>query len=144
MSIKSGAHMKILRRAFWRTDIRPVWNRSNSRSRGRRPREPWFFDGKGRSLIEAGIHIIYILLVQAVLHQPQCFAEALEMDDFPGAKEPDGVGDIRIVAHAQDIVVGKAGLLLCCDRVRTTFPFGPRFGEAKPIGTRMCAGLRCG
>ncbi len=121
MSIKSGAHMKILRRAFWRTDIRPVWNRSNSRSRGRRPREPWFFDGKGRSLIEAGIHIIYILLVQAVLHQPQCFAEALEMDDFPGAKEPDGVGDIWIVAHAQDIVVGKAGLLLCCDRVRTTF-----------------------
>lgn len=113
--------MKILRRAFWRTDIRPVWNRSNSRSRGRRPREPWFFDGKGRSLIEAGIHIIYILLVQAVLHQPQCFAEALEMDDFPGAKEPDGVGDIWIVAHAQDIVVGKAGLLLCCDRVRTTF-----------------------
>ena len=115
--------MKILRRAFWRTDIRPVWNRSNSRSRGRRPREPWFFDGKGRSLIEAGIHIIYILLVQAVLHQPQCFAEALEMDDFPGTQEFNDVVDVRIVRKPQNIVVGDAGLLLCCDRVRTTFLF---------------------
>ena len=41
-----------------------------------------------------------------------CFAEPLEMDDLPLPQEPDGIVDVRVIAQAQDIVVGKAGLLL--------------------------------
>ena len=47
-------------------------------------------------------------------------AEPLEVHDLPLAQESDGVGDIRIVAEAEDVVVGNAGLLLCCGFVRTT------------------------
>ena len=36
------------------------------------------------------------------------------MHDFPGAQELDDIVDIRIVAEPQDVVVGDAGLLLCC------------------------------
>ena len=42
-----------------------------------------------------------------------CLAEALEMHDLPLPQEADGVVDIRIVAEAEDVVVGDAGLLLC-------------------------------
>ena len=48
------------------------------------------------------------------------FAKTLEMDDFALAKEADHVVDIRIVRQPKDVVVGEAGLLLCCDLVRTT------------------------
>lgn len=48
------------------------------------------------------------------------FAEALEMDDFPLAQEPDYVVDIRIITQAEDIIIGNAGLLLWCNRKRTT------------------------
>ena len=74
-------------------------------------------------LVEAGVDIVDVFFVQPVLDQPQSFAEALEVDDFPGTQEFNDVVDIRIVGEPQNIVVGDAGLLLCCDRVRTTFLF---------------------
>ena len=45
------------------------------------------------------------------------------MHDLTGTQELDDVADVRIVGDAQDVVVGHAGLLLCCDFVRTTFVF---------------------
>ena len=73
-------------------------------------------------LVEAGVDIVDVLFVQPVLDQPQSLAEALEVDDLPGAQKFDDVVDIRVVGKPQNVVVGDAGLLLCCDRVRTTLP----------------------
>ena len=72
------------------------------------------------SLVKTGVDRVNILLVQPVLDQPQSFAEALEVDDFPCTQEFNDVVDIRIVGEPQNIVVGDAGLLLCCDRTGTT------------------------
>ena len=71
-------------------------------------------------LVEAGVDIVDVFFVQPVLDQPQSLAEALEVDDFPGTQEFNDVVDIRIVGEPQNIVVGDAGLLLCCDRTGTT------------------------
>ena len=50
-----------------------------------------------------------------------CFAEPLEMDDLPFPQKTDDVVHVRIVGQAEDVVVGKAGFLLCGDLARTTF-----------------------
>ena len=73
--------------------------------------------------IKTGVDEVHIFLVHAVLRQPQALAEALEVDHLPGPQELDDIVDIRIVAQTQDVVVCRAGFLLCCDRVRTTFLF---------------------
>lgn len=45
---------------------------------------------------------------------PVCFAEPLEMHDFPCAQEADRVADFLVMDEAKDIVIGGAGFLLCC------------------------------
>ena len=47
-----------------------------------------------------------------------CFTETLEVHDLTGTQELDDVADVRIVGDAQDVVVGHAGLLLCCEVLR--------------------------
>ena len=42
----------------------------------------------------------------------QALAEALEVDDLPLPKEPDNIVYVRVVAEAEDVVVGHPGLLL--------------------------------
>lgn len=75
---------------------------------GRR-RGPSFF-----SLVEAGVHIVDVLLAKTILHQPQSLAEALEMDDLSRPQEADGIGDVRVIGETEDVVIGDPGLLLCC------------------------------
>ncbi len=48
------------------------------------------------------------------LAQPQTLAEALEVDDLPLSQEADDVVDIWVITETQDIVIGEAGFLLCC------------------------------
>lgn len=43
-----------------------------------------------------------------------CFAESLEVYDLPRAEEPDDIIYVRVVTETEDIVIGDAGLLLCC------------------------------
>ena len=43
------------------------------------------------------------------------------MNHLALAKEPDHVVYVRVVGQAQDVVVGRAGLLLWYDCVRTTY-----------------------
>ena len=62
-----------------------------------------------------------IFLIHPLRSQTQGFAEALEMDHLAFPEETDDVVDIRIVAQAENVVIGGAGLLLCCDFIRTTF-----------------------
>lgn len=41
-----------------------------------------------------------------------CFAESLEVDDLSGAKESDDIAYIRVIAQAQNVVIGDTGFLL--------------------------------
>ena len=49
-----------------------------------------------------------------------CFAEPLEVDHLPLAQELDNVVYVRIVAEAQDVIVGDAGFLLWCNHESAT------------------------
>ena len=62
-----------------------------------------------------------VFLVHLLLGQTHRLAEALEVNDLPLTQEADDVVDIRIVGHAQDVVVGNPGLLLWYYRPRETF-----------------------
>ena len=73
------------------------------------------------SLVEAGIDEVEVFLVHPVLGKPQPLAEALEVDHLPGPEEPDHIIHVRVVGEPENVVVGNAGLLLCCDLIRTTF-----------------------
>lgn len=63
-----------------------------------------------------------------------CFAETLEVDDFPLSQETDDIVDVRVVGKAEDIVVGEAGFLLWCDLVRTTYS---DFGRIQAVGNAV-------
>ena len=75
-----------------------------------------------RSQVKLRIDGVEVFAVEIILHGTQGFTESLEMGDFPLSQIPDGVYDIRIVNHSQDVVVGCAGFLLCCNFTKTTFP----------------------
>ena len=71
--------------------------------------------------VEGRVHEVHVFLIQLVAGQAQPLAEALEVDHFPGPQEADGIIDIRVIGQAENVVVCRAGFLLCCDLVRTTF-----------------------
>ena len=62
-----------------------------------------------------------VLLIHALGGQAQSFAEALVVHHLPLAQEADDVVDVRVVGQAQDVVVGRARLLLCRDLIKPTF-----------------------
>ena len=68
-------------------------------------------------MVKGWVQRVDILLVHLLPGQLQSLAEALEMHHFPGPQEFDDIVDIRVIAQPQDVVVGGAGLLLCCDGV---------------------------
>ena len=49
-----------------------------------------------------------------LLRDPQSFAEPLEMHYFPHSEEPERIRHIRILHDTEQVVVGCAGFLLCC------------------------------
>ena len=63
------------------------------------------------SLIKRGIEGVEILCVQAVGGQAKRFTEALVMHDLSLPQEFDRVTYVRVVAHPEDVVVGRAGFL---------------------------------
>jgi|GEM_PF-2737594 len=69
-------------------------------------------------LVTGQIHFVFLTL--PVLHTPHCLTEPLKMHNLPGAEILDNVCNIRVIAHAKNIVVGCASLLLGCNRERTT------------------------
>ena len=64
--------------------------------------------------IKAGIEGVEVLGIQLILSQTQSFAETLEMHDFALTQELDGFTDIRLFNQTQDIVIGAACFLFCC------------------------------
>lgn len=64
---------------------------------------------------------VEVLGVQMILNDSQTFAKPLEVHHFSLAQESDGIADLRVLDQAEDVVIGGAGFLLCCNHVRTTF-----------------------
>ena len=77
--------------------------------------------GPCHSMVKGRIDIVDVFLAQAVLGKSQTFAKSLEVYDLPLAQEPDSIVDVWVIAEAENIVVGNASFLLCCELVRTTF-----------------------
>lgn len=71
--------------------------------------------------VEFGIDGIKVFAVQLILYEPEPLAETLIMYDFTLAEESYRVYDIRVVSQPENVVVGNASLLLCCNHIRTTF-----------------------
>lgn len=69
-----------------------------------------------------------------LLDIPESLAEPLEVDDLPLSQEADGIADLRVFYHPQDVVVGGAGFLLCCQilkKVCDGISFGLKFAGVK-------------
>ena len=49
-----------------------------------------------------------------------CFAKALEMYNLPLPQELNNIIYIRVIAKAKNVVIGDAGLLLCCNHESAT------------------------
>lgn len=70
-----------------------------------------------RFIIDVSIHIsfFYVACITTL-----CFAETLIMHNLPLPEELDRIADFRVFYKTQDVVIGCAGFLLCCDHVKTT------------------------
>ena len=63
-------------------------------------------------LVEGGVADVEVLRVEVILRDAEGVAEALIMHDLALAEEFDHVVDVGVVGQTQDIVVGRARLLL--------------------------------
>ena len=70
--------------------------------------------------IKFRIDRVKILAVEIILDESERFAESLIMYDLAFSQETDRVEDVRVVAHADDVIIGGAGFLFWGDFVRTT------------------------
>ena len=64
---------------------------------------------------------VEVLAVQILLDESERFTESLIMYDLAFSQETDRVEDVRVVAHADDVVIGGAGFLFWGDLVSTTY-----------------------
>ena len=62
-------------------------------------------------LVKRRVEGVEILRVKAVGGEPEGFTEALVMHDFPCAEEFDRVADVGVVAHTENVAIGRAGFL---------------------------------
>ena len=79
-----------------------------------------FFSSLLLAQVEFRVDGVEVFAVQIILHDTQAFAEPLEMNDLTLPEEADRIDDIRIVHHAENVVIGGAGFLFCCNCERTT------------------------
>ena len=69
--------------------------------------------------VKGWIEGVEVSFVQVILDDAEGFAETLEVHDFSGPQEPDGVGYIRrIHGQTQDVVVSSFGFFFCCHILR--------------------------
>ena len=61
---------------------------------------------------------VEIFGIQIVLRDAEGVTEALIMHKLALAQKFDGLAHVGIVAKAQDVVIGRARLLLCCYRAK--------------------------
>lgn len=75
----------------------------------------------GLRFVKSRVERIEVAAVQMFLDGAEGFTKPLEMDDLTFPEEANGIADFRVFDDAEDIVVGGAGFLFCCDLVRTTY-----------------------
>jgi len=97
------------------------------------PYRLFFFSGLPFALVllsvEGGVEGVEVFGVQLVCYDAKGFAKALEVDDLPLAEEAYCITDVRVVTQPQDVVVGCAGFLFCCNGKSATFA-----SKINPIG----------
>ena len=75
----------------------------------------------GRLLcVKRRVDRVDVFLIQTLRGQTQALAKALIVDDFTLAEEADDVVHIGVIGHPEDVVIGDARFLLCCDVIGTT------------------------
>ena len=72
-------------------------------------------------IVKARIDCVEIFAVHILLDHPQRFTETLEVSNLSLTQELDRFPHIGDIYQAQDIVIGEAGFLFCCNGVRTAF-----------------------
>ena len=72
------------------------------------------------SAVKGGVERIEIFRIQMLAHLTERLAKALEMHDLALAQEFERVAHIRIVDQAEQVIIRRARLLLCCNCIRTT------------------------
>lgn len=75
----------------------------------------------GGLLVKSRVGEVDVFRVHLFLAKPQALAKPLEVYDLPLPQEADDVVYIWVVGKAQNVVIGEAGFLFCCNGVRTTF-----------------------
>ena len=111
--------------------MRQSFQRGFSGAAKRAPRRGALFavvlrDRRG-SFVKRRVEGIEVLFVEFILCDAQAFAEALVVDDLALAEELDGLANVGVVDQAQDVVVGRACLLLCCTFISANFFIGKEF-----------------
>lgn len=71
--------------------------------------------------IKFRVESIKIATVQFFLYNAQTFAETLVVDNFALTQEADRLTDFRVFYKTENVVVGSACFLLCCNCERTTY-----------------------
>ena len=75
-----------------------------------------------------------VFLIQMISGDFQCFTEPLEVYHFPFPQEPQRCQNIRVFCQIDEVFIGAAGFLLCCDAVRTALRLLPRLGSVSLDG----------
>ena len=70
------------------------------------------------ALVKTGVAGVEIAAVKLILGIAQGFAKPLIVDDLPLAQVAQHILHIRVIRQMQQVFVGGAGLLLCCQIVR--------------------------
>ena len=70
--------------------------------------------------VEGGVAGVEVFAVEAILGGVEGFGEALIVDDLALAEELEGIADVGIVDHAEEVIIGHARLLLCYYHVFAT------------------------
>ena len=92
--------------------------------------------------IKFRIDRVKILAVEIILHNAKRFAKTLIMHNLPLSQEADRVENIRVIAHADDVIIGGAGFLFrshvfgqVCDGITLR-------SKAKRVKREACRRLR--
>lgn len=62
--------------------------------------------------VKSRVHIVNVLLIQFLSQQLNSLAKPLEVNDLTLTQEFDHVVDIRVITEPEDVIVGRARLLL--------------------------------
>lgn len=71
-------------------------------------------------LIEFRVICVIVFGIHIVLCDAQSVSETLIMRDFSLTQKFNRITHIGVIHKTQDVVIGDARLLLCCNAIRTT------------------------